>query len=444
MIAVGGSQESSGYLQGSQILSAYHSYLTTFGKSMSRLDDVERIKAFTSTMNKLYFMDISLSNATYTVRLNDFADMTENEFGRMFSKPIATHSTIQVQKNGSYIRNVDNRSRKVAELPQALNWATSANPVGESVTPGVQNQGACGACWAFTAIGATEASVAINTGKKVSLSVQELVDCDRSFNSGCGGGNAGVAYDYIKEHGVAAAGAWPYTGEPEVCYREAGPVSEQAASGLAPVATISSHLTLPPRDEERMILHLAEFGPLSVGICGTDLRFVYYGGGVFNPSDCCTQLNHAILIVGYGHDHSTGLDYWIGQNSWGARWGESGFIRLQRGVRVPAGQCGIALSVSLPVGGRLLSSRAGEAKLRASHSWINDLKDWAILHLQDIMFVTSGVMLAVSVALFGYGFYLDQQLARQEQQYRANEMTALLSGGGRCNGRGMANSYEAT
>ena len=96
-------------------------------------------------------------------------------------------------------------------------------------------------------------------------------------------------------------------------------------------------------------------------------------------------LLHRYTYIISGHDHSTGLDYWIGQNSWGARWGESGFIRLQRGVRVPAGQCGIALSVSLPVGGRLLSSRAGEAKLRASHSWINDLKDWAILHLQVVI-----------------------------------------------------------
>ena len=55
-------------------------------------------------------------------------------------------------------------------------------------------------------------------------------------------------------------------------------------------------------------------GPVAVGLCATDKSFMFYAHGVYNAEDCCTAQNHAVLIVGYGHDEATNLDYWIALN----------------------------------------------------------------------------------------------------------------------------------
>lgn len=70
-----------------------------------------------------------------------------------------------------------------------------------------------------------------------------------------------------------------------------------------------------------------------------------YQGGVLTET-CGTKLDHGILIVGYGTDDNTGLDYWIIKNSWGPTWGEQGFMRLQRSTG--DGVCGINNLASYP------------------------------------------------------------------------------------------------
>ena len=56
-----------------------------------------------------------------------------------------------------------------------------------------------------------------------------------------------------------------------------------------------------------------------------------YKGGVLTKS-CGTHLNHAVLVVGYGKDSATGLDFWIIKNTWGNKWGEGGYARIQRSM----------------------------------------------------------------------------------------------------------------
>lgn len=68
----------------------------------------------------------------------------------------------------------------------------------------VKNQGRCGSCWAFSATGVAE-SWALMSGKTVSLSEQQLVDCSRPYgNQGCNGGWPSSALKYIKDHGIAS------------------------------------------------------------------------------------------------------------------------------------------------------------------------------------------------------------------------------------------------
>lgn len=63
---------------------------------------------------------------------------------------------------------------------------------------------------------------------------------------------------------------------------------------------------------------------------------------------CGTELNHGVTAVGYGTD-SSGTKYWIVRNSWGAEWGEGGYIKIERGIDDSEGRCGIAMEASYPV-----------------------------------------------------------------------------------------------
>jgi cathepsin F len=97
------------------------------------------------------------------------------------------------------------------------------------------------------------------------------------------------------------------------------------------------------RDEGKMAADLAASGPVSVAIDAT-MGLMWYKKGVYVPKGIfkgCksdgSQLNHAVLAVGYGHDAASGKDYWTVKNSWGAQWGEDGYFRIERGV----GACGI-------------------------------------------------------------------------------------------------------
>ncbi|KAK8958848.1 Oryzain beta chain [Platanthera guangdongensis] len=84
----------------------------------------------------------------------------------------------------------------VIDVPDTVDWRSQA-----AVTP-VKNQGDCGCCWAFSAVAATEGITKISTGKLISLSEEELVDCDiNGKDNGCCGGTVGGAFQFIIQNG---------------------------------------------------------------------------------------------------------------------------------------------------------------------------------------------------------------------------------------------------
>lgn len=265
---------------------------------------------------------------------------------------------------------------------QGINWASHNNPYNVSIVGEVANQGACGACWSFVAASAVEASVYKASKIHLRLSTQELVDCDRTFNRGCEGGNPIYAFEYIMKYGLTNQHSYPYDERQHAMCRRAQYVSR---------ATIKSYLRLPPNNIEliKQFLHL---GPVATGICGTNSSFLYYTGGLYDPPECCQTQNHAVLIVGYGVDPDTQREYLVIKNSWGVYWGEGGFMRLAAYPPTPvpidssyssdssgrpysahtapdeivpeAGTCGVAVGPSLPTDGVLipLYSKQGSSK----------------------------------------------------------------------------------
>lgn len=193
------------------------------------------------------------------------------------------------------------------------------------------------ACWAFSATGAMEGINKIVTGSLVSLSEQELIDCDRSYNSGCDGGLMDYAYQFVvKNHGIDTEEDYPFQGGGKSCNK--GKLKRH-------VVTIDSYTHVPPSNE-KILLQAVATQPISVGICGSERAFQLYSKGIFN-GPCSTTLDHAVLIVGYGSEN--GVDYWIVKNSWGMHWGMDGYIHMLRNGGNSEGVCGINMLASYPV-----------------------------------------------------------------------------------------------
>ncbi|XP_010179574.1 PREDICTED: cathepsin S-like isoform X2 [Mesitornis unicolor] len=198
------------------------------------------------------------------------------------------------------------------------------------------DMGACGSCWAFSAVGALEAQVKLKTGTLVSLSAQNLVDCSTMYgNKGCGGGLMTSAFQYIIDNeGIDSDESYPYTAQNGTCQYNA---STRAA-------TCSKYVELPYADEAALKDAVANIGPVSVGIDATQPTFFLYRSGVYDDPRCKQEVNHGVLVIGYGTLDDK--DYWLVKNSWGVRFGDGGYIRMARNH---ANHCGIASYASYPL-----------------------------------------------------------------------------------------------
>ncbi|KAJ0713121.1 putative chymopapain protein [Helianthus annuus] len=287
---------------------SHHKVATNHGEKLRRFN------VFKS--NVLHVHETNKMDKPYKLKLNKFADMTNHEFRSVYAgSKIHHHRSLQ----GDRIGNKAFMYANVESVPTSVDWRKKG-----AVAP-VKDQGQCGSCWAFSTVAAVEGINKIKTNELVSLSEQELVDCDTLENQGCNGGFNGFG------------DAYPYAAEDGKC---------DSNKMNSPVVSIDGHEDVPKNDEQSLMKAVAN-QPVAVAIDAGSSDFQFYSEGVFTGK-CGTQLDHGVAAVGYGTTLD-GTKYWIVRNSWGSEWGEKGYIRMERGISDKRGLCGIAMEASYPI-----------------------------------------------------------------------------------------------
>ncbi len=197
------------------------------------------------------------------------------------------------------------------DLPSSWDWRTMGG-----MTP-PKNQGGCGACWAFAAVGALESYHKIQTGEQILFSEQQCLSCNE-YGYGCDGGNMVACYDLWSTFGAVSSSCMPYYANDNYpCIQDECEV----------MARIDGYSYVPYGEEylkTAVMIH-----PIAVTMYATG-AFFYYGGGCYAGPNGAT--NHAVLLCGWDDDACSGNGAWLIKNSWGSGWGEGGYAWIQYGT----------------------------------------------------------------------------------------------------------------
>jgi C1A family cysteine protease len=263
-------------------------------------DDAMRAK-YNANLDEIDQLNAADNGATFAV--NQFSGMTFEEFEDAYltnTEPDELDAT-----KVTYLEE-----DPLAASVESIDWVAKGG-----VTP-VKDQGQCGSCWAFSTMGAVEAVYKINTGKTVNLAEQQLVDCDTSGQSGCSGGSATTGLQWLESHPACTTASYKY--------KAAGGTCKSCSSAGVTVGGVK---LVTSRSESALQSALGG-SPASVSVYA-DSAWQHYSSGVLKAAATCSH-NHAVLAVGYTSDA------WKIKNSWGKSFGESGYIRITKGL----GGCG--------------------------------------------------------------------------------------------------------
>uniref|UniRef100_T1J339 Cathepsin L n=1 Tax=Strigamia maritima TaxID=126957 RepID=T1J339_STRMM len=297
-----------------------------YNKTYSNIEEDFRHKIFME--NKLKVIEhnnrYNLGIKSYALAINEFSDLLPHEFSSVMLGLSKPNKNANMENSSSYL------SPSNVVLPKSVDWRKKGY-----VTP-VKNQGQCGSCWAFSTTGSLEGQHFRKTGALVSLSEQNLVDCSY-LNHGCNGGIMDYAFQYIKKNGgIDTEDSYKYEMQVGPCRFKKSSVG----------ATVTGFVDVTTGDENALAEAVATVGPVSVAIDASDPDFQHYSRGVYYKPDCSsTNLDHGVLVVGFGTDEKQN-DFWLVKNSWGASWGDEGYIKMARNRE---NNCGIATLASYPL-----------------------------------------------------------------------------------------------
>jgi Papain family cysteine protease/Cathepsin propeptide inhibitor domain (I29) len=296
----------------------FEDFIYNFDKKYSSQEEHElRFKIFRD--NLAYIRVFNSMGNTIVLGVNQFADMDFSEFKSKY---------LPFKHPRSHAYNTE--SFEGVTVPASVDWRT------KGAVTGVKDQGQCGSCWAFSTTGAVEGAWFLAGHSLVSLSEQQLMDCSRTYgNLGCNGGLMDSAFKYIVANkGITSESNYPYTAKGGLCDRTKAAQVVAKITGYKDV-TASSYTSLEAAVAQQ---------PVSVAVEADQSSWQLYKSGVIT-TDCGTNLDHGVLVVGYDTTDST--PYWIVKNSWGTDWGLAGYIQIA--ITSGDGVCGINLEPSYPV-----------------------------------------------------------------------------------------------
>ncbi|XP_049897904.1 cathepsin O [Epinephelus moara] len=265
-----------------------------------------------ATGRHAYLNSLSAGPQSAKYGINRFSDLSQKEFRDLYLRASADRAPLF-------------SGLKTERLPAKFDWRDKA------VVAPVQNQEACGSCWAFSVVGAMQSVHAIGGSQLEQLSVQQVLDCSYK-NEGCSGGSTLRALSWLKQTRVKVVpwSEYPYKAKTGICH-----FFSQSHDGVAVKNFIAHDFS---GREEAMMGQLVECGPLAAIVDAVSWQD--YLGGIIQHHCSSQWSNHAVLVVGY--NTMGDVPYWIVQNSWGTTWGDEGYVYIKIGGNV----CGIADSVA--------------------------------------------------------------------------------------------------
>lgn len=301
----------------------FSNYIAKFKKSYSNLKEVEyRFEIFM----KNYYNIVSHNqkgDSTYRQGLNQFTDMSFEEFEREFLMENADmQSMLSQMRQNSILRQAGNG--KVVREEISKDWRET-----EGVVTPIKDQKRCGSCWSFSATGVLEGYFGIFENKSLSFSEQELVDCSRKYqNQGCNGGYVHAALNYVKDNGLSQESEYPYKAIDQKCQTKQN--DKEKIEDYQTVENFSF-------DEFGAIINER---PASVYYEVT-MKMQSYSSGVYDGDRSCkNRMNHAMLAVGFSNTSEDAKEnYILVKNSWGVNWGDQGYIKF--GLLPNNEKCGI-------------------------------------------------------------------------------------------------------
>nr|CAX70510.1 Cathepsin L-like proteinase precursor [Schistosoma japonicum] len=292
----------------------------------NRHEEVIRRQNWNENLVKIHLHNLryDLGVETYEIGLSRFSDVDWNEFRSWYS----VGDKLDIPESSYIDEKYD--VNNVGWTPDSYDWR-HLNIVNEP-----RDQGSCIGSYAFAVTASTESQYALHTSNHMNLSVQQFIDCTRIYgNMGCHGGYTFTLFIYLQSFGLETEQMYPFTGEDQDCMANSSDVVVQSIG-------YKFH-----RHGYETILKWALYneGPYVISM-NIDEKFLHYKSGIYQ-SDTCTHynLNQSMLLVGYGYDND-GIDYWIVQNSWGKKWGESGYVKVRRNNW---NMCGIASLAFRPI-----------------------------------------------------------------------------------------------
>jgi len=302
----------------------WESYKALYGKYYNGVEEAAAKAVYHFNMKLIEEQNAKGESLTFGE--NRFTDLTPAQF--------AASAGLGYKGKSSSKKTLSVLSWQGETLASAVDWTTAG------AVNAVKNQGQCGSCWAFSTAASTEGVYFVTSGSLVSVSEQMLVDCSKD-NSGCNGGLMDMAFEFYETSGPVTESSYAYTGTDDSC----------KSSGTAAFSggyAVTGFTDVTPKNVRAMALAV-NGNPVSVAIQANQHSFQAYHGGVLEQggsyfTKCGQRLDHGVAVVGYGTDG--GVDYWKVRNSWGAGWGEGGYIRIEKSS---ANTCGVISEPSYPV-----------------------------------------------------------------------------------------------